>query len=286
MHEFRSGVKDSGADRSDPRGSGDRAPACDSVARVQGARRRYIGVTGFAEPADVVIARECVGLVPPAWRLMAGVLVSAKTLRGERVERRRYPALAVAAALLSDLRDAGAWPVVHFNTRATGAAFRAELEQLARALPAARGVQLNVVRPDRDALAAFFAARPEQEFILQVNRAVLHDAFDPETAIDAYVEHYDGIARHALVDFSGGEGKPLDAGFALRLIHDWTHRAGLAVAGGLDAHAVRALIGVRVSCDAESRLRTPDDVLDREATLAYVRAAAEMFHYGDRGATP
>jgi hypothetical protein len=47
-------------------------------------RGESIGITGFAAPGDVDTARACVARVPAERRLLAGVLVSAKTLRGVR----------------------------------------------------------------------------------------------------------------------------------------------------------------------------------------------------------
>lgn len=237
-------------------------------------RLPYIGITGFASPEDVTTAEQCAALVPRGWRFMAGVLVSAKTLRGEDSPRRRYPPLPSAAGLVRHLA-AVAWPVVHFNTRATGEDLARELRALGRGLPEARGLQLNVVRPDPAAVAAFRREFPGVEVVLQVNRASLDAASPNVSEIDDYVAAYDGLAEHALLDLSGGAGVPLDLPLARDVVRGWMHAARPGVAGGLDAASVRQLEGLAVSCDAESRVRTAHDSLDHGRALAYVRAAVE-----------
>ena len=60
----------------------------------------YIGATGIVTAADLYTVRDCCALTPWSHRFMAGVLVSAKTLRGEYTESRRYPAVAQVDAIL------------------------------------------------------------------------------------------------------------------------------------------------------------------------------------------
>jgi len=245
----------------------------------------YIGITGIVTDEDVETARLCAGLVPAPRVLMAGVLVSAKTRLGQATTNRRYPASAEARRLVVALASF-ATPVAHYNTRSRGLLLAAELDALLEQVPAARGVQLNVVRPDGDAVEVFQRAHPEADLILQVNGSSLTSR-TPD-AVRRYVDSYP-TANHALLDMSGGRGTAIDPTWAAAVLRHWTSAARPALAGGLGPdcadilHAVVAgAPGVAFSTDAESGVRVPvadplpgerhQDRLDRDRALAYVRA--------------
>ena len=257
----------------------------------------YIGITGIVTAGDLATVRECGALMPPSHRLMAGVLVSAKTLRGEATASRRYPAAAQVETILSSCAQYGAWPVVHYNTRATGSVLALELALLARMFPSMRGLQLNVVRPDSDAVVHFAETRTSVEVVVQINRGAFGE---PPVPVDAvrYAQQYDG-ARHALLDLSGGEGSAVDVSFAARVARGWrvfSVAPRLGVAGGFGPDSREVLASLReeigaeafaeLSFDAESRLRvpvadpTPDakhqDALCRKKTLAWAGLVASM----------
>lgn len=253
-----------------------------------------IGVTGIVTAADLFTVRDCCALMPWSHRFMAGVLVSAKTLRGEHTESRRYPAAAQVEAILAVSAQHGAWPVVHYNTRATGDALTMELAALVRAFPSMRGLQLNVVRPSPSVVNAFAVDHPHVEVIAQMNRAAFGDPPVPADAI-LYARDYPN-ASHALLDLSGGRGEDIDTAFAARVARAWPHAARLGVAGGLGPDAEPTLCALRddlgaerfaaLSFDAESRVRVPvedpiagakhQDRLDRDLALAWVSLAARM----------
>ncbi len=134
----------------------------------------YIGITGITSLEDVETIGACCNIVAATvrtHRVMAGVLVSAKTLRGEATTNRRYPSIDAADEPLQLSRYAYAWPVVHYNTRATSDALRDELRLLVERCPSMRGLQLNVVSPDPDVVARFASEHQSIEVILQVNRS-------------------------------------------------------------------------------------------------------------------
>jgi hypothetical protein len=256
--------------------------------------RPYIGVTGIVTVADLYTVRECCALMPWTHRFMAGVLVSAKTLRGEYTESRRYPAVDQVDAILSECARHGAWPVVHYNTRATGDVLTTELAALVRAFPSMRGLQLNVVRPSPSVVNAFAVDHPHVEVIAQMNRAAFGNPPVPADAI-LYARDYPN-ASHALLDLSGGRGEDIDTSFAARVARAWPHAGGLGVAGGLGPDAETALQALRddlgadrfalLSFDAESRVRVPvedpiaggkhQDRLDRDRALAWVSLITKM----------
>jgi hypothetical protein len=265
----------------------------------------YVGVTGVVTLADVAALRRAWDAV--RWgtrrRLMAGVLVSAKTLDGQPTESRRYPPIGVVGELVEALAEF-AWPVVHFNTRAAGVDLDLELGDLLDRLPQDErcGLQLNVVRPDRVAFEDYRVAF--DGVIVQVNGASLRagPAADPTGAPltpRVYAAEYAGAADHALLDLSGGTGRAVDPAWVAEAIGDWSWWAELGIrpgiAGGLGpgcgpalarlAKAVGPEVWRGVSVDAESGLRVPcadavagakhQDVLDPAKVRAYLADAVE-----------
>jgi len=258
--------------------------------------RPYIGITGITSAADCVVAAKCAKLVPPTHRFMAGVLVSAKTLRGEPTANRRYADIRRADDHLRGLAAVGAWPVVHFNCREDLPFY---LGALAGRL-SMRGLQLNVEAwPDPRLLAHFRCLRPDVEVILQY-RTASHGR-DHGGVVRAAAA-YEGVAEFVLIDGSMGGGVPLGAADALwfaslarnhRLLDA---RVRVALAGGFGPGVGAVLRGLRqeagpglvsrLSLDAESGVRSPvadaipgekgQDVLDEGKALAWVRLAAEV----------
>ena len=259
----------------------------------------YIGITGVVCDDDVRTIAECAAIVrqrAPSHRLMAGILVSAKTLRAAPTTNRRYPSIRDAEGLLSRCAEAGAWPVVHYNTRATGDDFAAELTVLRNLCPSMRGVQLNIVSPDPAVVRQFAETFSDVEVILQINRGALSAPPVPADAM-VYTRAYPGV-RHALLDLSGGNGAVVDVKFAARVARAWplfNTGARLGVAGGLGPECALTLAEMHVafgderfcelSFDAESGLRVPvsdprpgekcQDALDRDKALAYVNAVCD-----------
>ena len=270
----------------------------------------YIGITGFVSDGDIACAAECaetVRAVVPSHRFMAGVLVSWRGLAGIQHASRRYPRLDAVDGILRKLLHAGCWPVVHYNTSNNSAEMRRELERLVEKLPAMFGLQLNVVRPDPDEVAAFAVQHPEVEVILQVNTSSLGTGPSAITPGE-YLARYSGV-RHALLDASGGTGRrivPESIAATIRATHDVAVDRGvrLGFAGGLGpdcgtdlAHVRRELeyfhIGLeQLSVDAESGVRSPtsspdaipgekhQDDLDCAKAREYALEAASMVMRG------
>ena len=257
--------------------------------------RPYVGITGIVTTLDVETVSQCLKKMAglDSHRFMAGVLASSKTMAGGFTPNRRYPMAVDVGPLLRELDSAGAWPVLHYNTRATGSDFKRELFGLARSLPSMRGIQLNVIRPNPEVIREFAREYPRVEVILQANRTSLAG-----TTLDAYAKTYEGIA-HVLFDLSGGAGKelPVDAAdHVLKALPGLRERGvGLGVAGGLGPDCGPVLDGLRsnlgsvslreLSYDSESRVRVPiygaaegakyQDRLDLNLSLGYVQAIHE-----------
>lgn len=226
----------------------------------------YLAVTGVASFDDAVALCRLRAKHTGSRRLVAGVLVSAATLRGECVESLRYPPFRVLGRLLPMLALARWIPAVHFNSRATGEELEAELATLAE-LSCLRMLQLNLTAPSVGAIARFRARAPDVEVVVQLNPATLAAA----DSLRGVVYRYGPVAEHGLLDASRGTGCPFDVEQMARSIfgvEDTAHRAGvrLGVAGGLNEDprdpitALRAEIGdttfAALSFDVETGVRT------------------------------
>lgn len=245
--------------------------------------KKYIGVTGLVGVHDLKVAQDCVSMMPSGWRFMAGLLVSAKTLKGEVPTRARYLPISTLRSMVESLRTMGAWPVAHFNTRSDAGDMAGELGRLMGLAPNLGGIQLNIVRPPLTALRAFKSMFPEVELIIQLNGSSVGRNPTAEDIL-TYAHLYKDVASHVLLDLSGGVGTPLNVDLAKAVVDAWDLDASLGVAGGLDATTVKGLAVVRglhgesVSCDSESRLRTASDQLDGELARSYTRAAVSALY--------
>lgn len=243
-------------------------------------RPPYIGVTGVTSTEDVAFLDALAGSLSAGVRLMAGVLVSGHgTLAGAAPKSARYASIGAAAATAAAAR--ASWPVVHYNSK-LGSPIDEQLACLMAAVPAARGVQLNIDRPDPGLLAAFKDRHPGVEVIVQVRLECEREAV-------RFIDGYVGVADHALLDVSLGSGRPMPeewcCGVAERHGERWlSSGVRLGLAGGLGpwsgptAARVRARLGAlaeELSWDAESGTRRKeDDSMSREMCVSYVRAVA------------
>lgn len=258
----------------------------------------YIAITGICNQTDVAAVASALQAVPVTRRLMAGVLVSAKTLAKYSVPNRRYPPIGQVPQLLVSLDAAGAWPAVHFNTRSLEP-LDLQLDDLVTKCGAVRAIQLNVAHPIEAQLVRFRAKHPQIEIILQINGGSL-DERTPAAVIE-YVDQYVGIIDHALLDLSGGSGQPFDIEWVASVLQEWHPYFCMGdiapgVAGGLGPNCGPALaeLWLRLgpwaqawlSVDAESGLRVPvadpipgekgQDALSAERVLGYVKTVAKV----------
>jgi hypothetical protein len=261
----------------------------------------YIGITGFTTLEQLALFGAPRRGTRP---IMAGVLLSATTAQGRATTNRRYPHIRQVADLLDALRCV-AWPVIHYNGPAeTMRTILAEV--VARvSTTAAPGIQLNVRRPRREDVAAVADLVGAAQVIVQVNGASLASR-TPE-AVAAYIGQYEGLAGHALVDFSGGMGRPMDLPWVvdcLVQVTDRVHQGGitLGIAGGLGPGAAmaplaelrRALVAADrsdvfscLSIDTETLVRRPvldpivgekhQDVLDLALAVQYLQDADAVY---------
>jgi hypothetical protein len=249
-------------------------------------RNRYIGVTGVMAQAESAELGTMFRGMPNTTRgnvvLALGVLATQKTLAGLPPKRpSRYPPREAIAEII-DVEYLGVQRIVHYCTDTVHVGIADEIARaLAWAGVGCTGIQINAPTiPDLRG-AGFLAGR---RVIQQVR---VRNYQSPHEAADALAPYVGSTVSDVLLDFSAGEGVPIDIDRALDFVDAFRSSfamLGIGIAGGLDAEKVRRLspviYGRRLSVDAESLLRTPDDRLDMAKARAYVAEA--LTAYGPR----
>ena len=258
----------------------------------------YLGITGVVTPGDVEIIRECRAIAPPSHLVMAGVLVSGKTLKHIPVTNRRYPKIDMAVRLVESLSlIGGVFPAIHYNTGGDDRSLLVQLRDLLDLFKGFKGftggLQLNVVKPDPSSIRIVREMFPDVKIILQVNGSSIGSRRTPEKVAE-YLRSYTGLMDYALIDFSGGNGKPSSPSLWYDILHHLgpmskEHNFGLGVAGGLGPDGGSTILEVHYhgplepfSTDVESKVRVPvsnpiygekyQDQLDLDLSLAYTRS--------------
>jgi len=241
----------------------------------------FVSVTGFVEPAQLRQV-PLVSAVVPSHRAVCGIMLRSPLT--ERPEGRRLCLpLDVASGLAQAAVDLGLTPVAHLVVpRALGPE---HLEADLAALWAAgfRGVQIDTLA--REILAAALPvlgrAPTDAILIVQVNEVVCPDA----AAVDETLQWARsllpaGRSAYALLDRSGGKGRPLDLEIADTFVQACRQPlAGFApvLAGGLTPENVGDVfdrLGLEVSVDSQSGVQSPAGDLDPARAAAFFAAAA------------
>lgn len=243
----------------------------------------YIGITGFMteKEGDMVLS-----VIPPdsKQKLMRGVLVSQKTMRGEPNKRpNRYPKSEDIAGIFTD--HPLALNLVHYNTNEHETLYGQMMDVTKIAGQNLHGFQLNLAWPDPQVLRHYRRAYPEMKIVLQVG----HHAFElvgnsPEKLAEKLEEYYDCIDC-ILLDPSGGNGVPFYPAIAKKYLDALARekfRFGFGVAGGLSPTTLGLVEPLAyyfpdICIDAEGRLRDRNDCLDiNQAKMYFVRAWAML----------
>lgn len=231
---------------------------------------RYIGITGFVSRSEVDAALQA---LPAGATLMCGVLLSAKTLRGERNRWwRRYPEPDRIPFIFSD--DPRCLNLIHFAAGEMGAGMGIVEKLLPLGGPLCHGVQFNGGWPT---LAAGASLR---NVVLQFKPGIS----DPD-AIVALTRAVGIQKTSVLLDASGGRGESLSPAMMGRHVGWLREREPLlqiGIAGGLCAETLPGIAGLvrdhQLSIDAEGQLRDGDEggVLNLGKARAYLKAADEI----------
>ncbi len=249
----------------------------------------YIGITGFCSRSEVDTVLAAVPTEPNRL-LMCGVLLSNALLSGEPSDApNRCPAPERIAGIFSD--DPRCLNLVHYRPQ-PGADLA---DALARATevggPNCHGVQINATRgapwPDPKALAAYRERCRPSRIVFQAGREAMESVSHLPAELARRCAAYSGLVTDVLVDASEGLGLPLDAARSaeyLEAVRAATPELGLVVAGGLHSGNISELLSPilpewsAVSIDAEGRLRDPEDHLNIDAAIAYLRAAWHLLN--------
>ena len=249
-------------------------------------RQPYVGITGFtfAKQVDFIlqdVPREEFGF----YQLMAGILVSSKTLRGQSNRHpERFPKIGDVHSII--FPDPHVLWLIHFHAEDTRN-LDAELgETLLHASPHCHGVQLNVAWPDVFSVDRLWSSlvptRKQARIVLQIGQKAMDQASNLPAEIARRVCVYAsmGIITDVLIDPSGGTGKLFDLDAAMQILLAIDERCptlNLGIAGGLSAetlHQLDTLVPLfpGLNIDAEGKLRDSQDVLQCGEAATYLRA--------------
>lgn len=252
----------------------------------------YIGVTGFMSRAEVV---EALAVIPQEskWRLMVGVLMSSKTLAGQRNKwSGRFPKREAVADIF--VYDPRVLNLVHYSTDDPDTLF-VQLDAVMKlAGPNCDGLQLNVAWPASSHLEDFYEAYHDKFLVLQLGSKALLQAGTVDKFVDL-VGGYTPMINAILLDPSGGLGKPFDpekvAEYVRGIPASWIsppYGFGIGIAGGLGPSSLYLLDPLlrefiyNFSIDAEGALRTaqPEDALNISAMRTYLIDAFATLEQG------
>ena len=224
-------------------------------------------------------------------KLMLGVLVTDRTLRGETNRKPgRYPAKENLKKIY--VSDDRALNFVHYSTERPEALVE-ELEEVIKLVGShLEGFQLNMMRPPIDQLESFREKHPGMLLVFQLRPDLLDEhGNDLSKVIELELDDYRGLVDYISFDMSLGWGIPMDveeARVAARKLTKAFPGTGIGVAGGLDAeklYKIEALSGEfpDLCIDAETGMRSGDerDVLVQEKANSYIQRAFEIFMMGD-----
>lgn len=244
-------------------------------------QKLYVGVCGIAQKEQV---NGIVNSLPETMgrKIGIGVLLSGKSLRGLRYSyTERYPKREDISSLFST--DPRVINVIHYNTSTPGTLEKQLHEILSFYRSDLHGIQLNMVWPNRVALANIKAAHPHIKFLMQVSPHRIAQKSSEKTTrqiVDRLVSDYNNVADYLLVDWSRGRGKDVDIDVACEFLNHLSDAESpftLGIAGGLCAETFERCEQLLASfpnlCfDAEGRLRTKrrGGVLDVEKAQAFI----------------
>lgn len=246
----------------------------------------YIGITGFTHRDQINAVVHDALPVDTDRLVMAGVLVSNRTLRGETNKwPNRYP----KPEGLKDIfpRYNCLLNLIHFNTKEPDKLLDDMCKAQDLAGPNCDGFQLNIAWPDKKVLEQYKtrAQFKRKVVVLQCGARAIQEAGSPGN-LGLRLHQYDGLIDYVLLDPSGGLGKEFHEAEMHAMLYyareyTWPITFGLGVAGGFHAGNLERLQPLLkefdLSIDAEGKLRGQDDHLDMAAASLYLRKADQLF---------
>ena len=214
---------------------------------------------------------------------MFGVLVSSKTLRGEKNKfPNRYPLVEEIGKIF--IEHPLAMNVIHFHySHNENETLLSQLEKLIEVGGGnLDGIQLNIAWPDPRSLERFrmlyLGMYKQIQLILQVGSKAFGENSSPEKIASKIKEEYLGLADYVLLDLSGGYGKLLDANFLepfIEKIQEEMPGIGIGLAGGLDPETLDLIAPL---IKKYPFLSIDEDHLDLNVVKEYLCKALAMFN--------
>lgn len=247
-------------------------------------KKPYIGVTGFMFPDQVVAALESADFKKADRLLMVGVLASSKTIQGLTNKwPHRYPEFERIKDIFQDHESC--LNLIHYNTKEPETLTEQLLKVTDVAGPNLHGFQLNIAWPNPLSIQKYKDEHPDKVIVLQVGGGAFSMINHSPEMLEDMVKSYLGIADYVLLDPSGGLGQELNP-FVMRgylsAIEKHEKEIGLGVAGGLSSTTLNLIEPLvkyfpNLSMDAEGRLRTAEDNLDKLKVKDYLQKSLDMF---------
>jgi hypothetical protein len=246
----------------------------------------YIGVTGFTTKSQVeqILKNQNINPSIVGRKLMVGVLVSSKTLKGEQDKwPMRYPKIEDIGSIFLD--DPSCLNLVHFSSDNPENLFE-DLKKITKlAGPHLHGFQLNMPWPEKEQVERYKELYPQMEFVLQVGDAAFGCMNNDLAQVHKAVVRYENLVDHILLDMSGGEGLPLDSEYIELLVSEFSQitNLGIGAAGGLYAGNVQEkLMDIvnqysNISFDAEGKLQSETGGLNLNEVRKYLEASVVLF---------
>ena len=225
----------------------------------------YIGITGFMDKKEVETMIKSIAF-ETSRQLMIGVLVSNKTINGEKNNHpTRYPLRERLGQIF--IKHPMVINMIHYYTDDQTDLCNQLLDIVMATAGSCDGIQLNMPWPNHEELEKFKELCPDKKIVLQINRKMLESS--PNHLSMRCLYEYNNLVDYILFDASGGRGLELDVDFLLPFIKMFeciSEEINLVVAGGLKSNNLSQLkplvdIYPNLSIDAESCLRDENDDL-------------------------
>jgi len=242
--------------------------------------RQYVGITGFTDRSEVLAVLDGISDLT-GHVLMVGVLASLKTLREYNKKSSRSPSVLDIGDIFVD--RPGVFNVVHFYSRDTETLAEQMREITIFGGEHMHGIQLNIAWPPMGALIEYRGVFPDKKIILQVGTQAFKEVGYNPSKLAARISGYAGLFDYVLLDESAGTGKPMDTKKLIPFISviNESFPGSVVVAGGLCSDTIQDALPIAqrfnyINLDAEGQIRTEDDRLDINKSIAWYNDAVMM----------
>ena len=271
--------------------------------------RPYIGIVGITSMFDAIWTAKMVQRVLcktgyPLHAPQIGVQVSERSLRGEKNQNRRLPAIEEIYGIFDNALHyhKEIFTVIHFSPK-NFLDLESSIDKIFEKMGGydpknVRGLQLNKVltKITPDQLARIRENYPQLKIIVQMHKEFLTDF--PISVMMHSFSKIEPYGDYFLIDASGGTGTPMNprlASFVAKNMLDFCSASKLGFAGGLNGKTVAKSLteikrrmgakmdGIRFSIDAEGGLRDRlgegygNDKYNRKKAEAYFTNAVKTF---------